>query len=80
MPRVVLTTDTMRDILRPVWDDAAESLEYGGYIHKQEALDWFESASLEALQEIVMYAAQRGVLAALDIAPLPDMDGIPEID
>jgi hypothetical protein len=75
-----LTTDNMHDVLRPIFLDAAESLSFGGYVDVEVAMAWFDRASVEALQEVVMYAVQRGVLFALDIAPLPDMDGVPTLD
>lgn len=74
---MIFTTETMKEMLRPVVADAAGSLASGGYLRDEaEALEWFDSASVEALQETIMYAVQRGILFALDLAPLPDMDGV----
>lgn len=69
-----------RDMLRPVVRDAAQSLDAGGYVLADDVMGWFEAASEEALQECVMYGVQRGILFALDIAPIPDMDGVQTIE
>jgi hypothetical protein len=75
------SSDTMAVYLRPVVEDAAESLAYAGYVESVEVvLAAFDAASVETLQFSIMSAVQFGVLDMLGTKRLPTFDDVPTID
>lgn len=58
---------TFKAMLRPVIEDAAQSLDYAYGLDPQRVRDWFDSASDEWLQHQVMGRVQDAVLEGLGL-------------
>jgi len=56
--------DSLGRMLRPVVDDAAQSIAYGdGQLEHAEIMAWFDRLTVEDMQEMFMGAVQDVILA-----------------
>ena len=65
MPMPAMTSENMRRLLRPAVEDAAESIRFADGDEAAEAvLAWFNAATVEDMQDVLMGGIQDALRAA----------------